>query len=328
MKVRIFILFIINGFILAGCGNSPQKQQEKTVVQQINPLEKKFKGIIALDSIYHNDEKRITFKQRNDSLRYFIYTDVVKKRILHSTSQKYFDKLSSLITYSISDPVIFFEVKYEDSAYKYLVYNGYMERRAGTPTLELNYKPKDNMFTCSLMENGRVVQSDGEIHYNTEGWSIDTHDVKNEFGEVVETECVAGYTIDGIEYSYSKYKFALVLRWNYLTLWTNEFGSLSDVESIQIKDHDSGKIYNIRYDERHHHQNGGAMNDDIGVFIVKENMGDFIRLVSGLTNFSILIKSNYDDSVLISKPENFNNIADAYQQIIVNTQKLRENENK
>ena len=310
MKTALSIIILLS-FLLISCSNNRAKEEADRI-----RIQDSIDAIQVMKGSSIEKECKIAYENKK-TLYDLIRIDKVKERIIKEYSQKFYDKVVHYV--QVVSPITYEQGKYYGEGWEAHLFGN---------IAKLSYSPTNDELTISLSIDGRIVQSDGEIHYNTEGWSIDTHDVKNEFGEVVETECVAGYTIDGIEYSYSKYKFALVLRWNYLTLWTNEFGSLSDVESIQIKDHDSGKIYNIRYDERHHHQNGGAMNDDIGVFIVKENMGDFIRLVSGLTNFSILIKSNYDDSVLISKPENFNNIADAYQQIIVNTQKLRENVNK
>lgn len=301
MRIKVLLISIIISCAITGCKNSSQKQQSEMTVQPINSLENVFKEAYA----------------NKETLYSLIRKDIIKERIIREYSSNFYEKA---FNYS----VFCYEIVYKDKKY---IANGTLTR-IGDENVELIYDPTSDLLTVQIVEQDRMVQSDGEIHYNTEGWVIDTHDVKNEFGEVVETECVALYKIDGIEYSYSKHKFVLVLRWNYLTLWTNEFGSLSDVESIQIKDHDSGEVYNIVYDERHHHQNGGAMNDDIGVFIARENMGNFIRLVSKLTNFSILIKSNYDDSVLISRPQNFNNIADVYQQIIANTEKMRNNENK
>lgn len=333
IKLLTITLVFLFSYVLVGCGNSSSKQQTAQGIQQEFPLEEIFNKFYA-EAV--EDYKRTAKDDAKPLGRYGLDTDavhkmlqdsIVKNKLIYLKSQAYYDMILDRFFYDMNTTVAYIR---NNKGYNYsiLLYTCYGDVRMDMPSLKLTYYPEMDILDIVFKIDGRIVQSDGEIHYNTEGWRINTHDVKNEFGEVIETECVASYTIDGVEYSYSKYKFALVLRWNYLTLWTNEFGDLSDVESIQIKDHDSGKIYNIRYDERHHHQNGGAMNDDIGVFIGKENMGDFIRLVSGLTNFSILIKSNYDDSVLISKPENFNNIADVYQQIIVNTQKLIENENK
>lgn len=321
MKVRLSILFIISGFIFAGCGNSPQKQQKKVVVQQINPLEKVFKEIIALDSIYHNDKKRITWEQFNDSLRYFIYADVVKKRILHSTSQRYFDKLSSFITYSINDPVIFFEAKYEDGAYKYLVYNGNMERRTDTPTLELSYKPEDNMFTCSLMENGRVVQSDGEIHYNTEGWKLKYR--TDEFDEDITSQPMVYYSLMA-DYDLIPYAHIWILvGWTgRLLLVTNDFGYDSfDISKILIKDNDSGRIYNIAFNDNYFAKGDGALYNDIGVGMWGENRDNFINIVTELKDYSISFINENGENRVIKNPKNLCNICDAIEKFLMNNEK-------
>lgn len=313
MKLLIITFVSLLSYTLVGCGNSPKKQQTEIT----NPLEIAFKKVWMFDSICRNCKDDITWDQMKDSTRYFIYTDIVKERILNLTSQRYFDKLAALITRSIDDPVIIFNVDYEDNIYKYRVYEHNTARRMGTPTIELNYDPQYDCLTSTLMENGKIVQANGEIHYNTEGWDIELTQTENEFGEVDKTYYVAQYVISSEE-AWDHDKFVTLVFKNAIFLWTNELGDLSDINAILVKDHDSGKVYNIQYDERYH--NSSRRNDhDIGVVISNENMFNFLDLISGLTNFSILIKSNYDISVLISRPENFNNIKDVYNQIIANT---------
>lgn len=321
MKLLTITFVSLLSYTLVGCGNSPQKQQTEIT----NPLEIAFKKVRMFDSICRNCKDDITWSQMKDSIRYFIYTDIVKARILNLTSQKYFDKLAALITCSIDDPVIIFNVDYEDSIYKYRVYKCNIDRRMGCPTIELNYDPQYDCLTSTLMENGRIVQPDGEIHYNTEGWDIELIQTKNEFGEVDKTFYSAQYVINSEE-TWDLDKFVTLVMENAIILWTNELGDLSDINTILIKDHDSGKVYNIQYDERYH--NSSRRNDDdIGVVLSDENMFNFMDLISGLTNFSILIKSNYDVSVLIPRPENFNNIKDVYNQIITNTIEMRNDGN-
>lgn len=301
MKARLFILFIINGFILAGCGNSSQKQQGKVVVQQINPLEK------TLKEAYTNKE----------TLYDLIRKDIIKERIIKEYSQNFYDKVFHYV--QVVSPIT-----YEQGVY----YGDGWEAHLSCNIAKFTYSPNDDELIINLSLDGRVVQSDGEIHYNTEGWKIELAQNKNEFGEIVNTYYGAEYVIEnGEDMPWDRDKFVTVVFAHAIILWTNNFGDLSDVNAILIKDHDSGEIYNIQYNERYH-DDSSRRDHDIGVVLTGSNMMNFMDLTSRLTNFSILIKSNYDDSVLISNPENFNNIADVYQQIIVNTQKLRENENK
>lgn len=322
MKIITFILLL---FLLAGCNNSKRNSvEQKQIVENVNPLEEAFKEIKILkdscDKILLTDTK--VWSVLNDQVYNFIQKDVVKNRIIQEKSRTYFDKLALLCSERITMKV---EVKYENSIYKYLIHTheGIIPISA-----ELTYDSQYDKLTVNWIDNGRIVQSDGEIHYNTEGWKIELVQKKNEFGEIVNTHYGAEYVIrNGEDKPWDRDKFVTVVFTNAIILWTNDLGNLSDINAILIKDHDSGEIYNIQYDERYH-DDSSRDDHDIRVVLTGSNMMNFMNLTSRLTNFSILIKSNYDDSVLISKPENFNNIADVYQQIIVNNQKLRENENK
>lgn len=53
-----------------------------------------------------------------------------------------------------------------------------------------------------------------------------------------------------------------------------------------------------------------------------ENMRKFIDTISSLENYTISIRSDYGDNVIINNPENFNNIKDVYMKLLENQKEL------
>lgn len=295
-KIKLLTITLVSLFscVLAGCGNSSTKQETETT-QQENFLVTVFKETLA----------------KKESFFELIRKDAVKERIINEYSQNFYDKLCQQV--HVSSPISYTDGKYE----------GYgTGGRYGNGEANLSYTPANDILTINFTIGGETIQRDGEVHYNTEGWDIDVYEEKNDFNEVVNREPVSAYLIAGKEYTYSKYKFALVMRLNYITLWTNE-NDMSEIKDIRVKDHDSGRIYNIAFDQEHYVKNGGAMNSDVGVVMFGKNAGDFINLISSLNNYTISIRSKYyDNAVILTNPENFNNIKDVFMQLLRNQESM------
>lgn len=290
-KIKLLTITFVSFFscILIGCGNSSTKQESETTTQQENLLVTVFKETLA----------------KKESFFELIRKDVVKERIINDYSQNFYDKLCQQI--QVSSPISYTDGKYEG--------NG-TGGRYGSGEAYLSYTPANDIFTINFTIGGETIQRDGEVYYNTEGWDVNVYEEKNDFNEVVNREPISRYFIKGKEYTYSKYKLVLVMRLNYITLWTNEDNMMTGVKDIRVKDHDSGTIYNIAFDQPFFHKNGGAMNADIGVVIFDKNEADFINLISSLNNYTISIRSESGELLTLTNPENFNNIRDVYLKLV------------
>lgn len=313
LKIIVFAYFLSS--VLAGCGNSPNKQQAESVY----PLKEIFNKIY-IDAV---EDYKKTAKDNAESLeRYGLNTDVVykmlqdsivKNRLINFKSQAYYEMILSRFFYDMNTTFAYIQ---NDGKYFILLYEDYGHVRVNMPGTVLTYNPETDELNIETTIDGRVVQPDGKVHYNTEGWDVDIWEEKNDFNEVVNREPISAYLIAGKEYTYSKNKFALVMRLNYITLWTNEDNMVTGVKDIRVKDHDSGTIYNIAFDQPFFHKNGGAMNADIGVAIFDKNEADFINLISGLNNYTISIRSESGELLTLTNPENFNNIRDVYLKLV------------
>ena len=290
MNLLTIVFAYLLGSVLVGCGNSSNKQQTETAIQHENSLLKIFKETF--------DKKESFFD--------LIRKDVVKERIINDYSQNFYDKLCQQI--QVSSPISYTDDKYE----------GYgTGGRYGNGNANLSYIPSNDILTINFTIGGKTIQRDGEVYYNTEGWNLGIDEYKNDFDEIVKREPVALYQIDG-ESSYSQDKFVIALRLYAITLWTDELGELYEIKDIRIKDNESGKIYNVSFDEPYRHEQR-VMNDNIGVFMYEKNAAEFINLVSSLNNYTISIKGVYEDyeeNIVIKNPENLNNMKDVFMKLL------------
>lgn len=303
MKILTFITLL--SFMLVGCKINQAKEQAQAtpdsstkIVESRTPLDE------ACEAAY----------KKKETLYELIRIPVVKECIIKEYSSKFYEKLINNV--HVTSPIEYTNGVYEVSGIS-----------KGDGSAYFTYCPAENQLNIELTINGYTIQPDGNMQFNTEGWRFETLQNKNEFGEVLNLFVGAEFVIKNEGDSYSGNKLVVTVYPYAIILWTNDFGGLCEVESIQIKDHDSGKIYNISYDECYHHRPGGLRNDDIGVIMTKSNIANFINLVSRLTNYSILLKSDYNTSVLIQKPRNLANIMEVYRKVIIETEELRANEN-
>lgn len=302
MKIVTFITLLT--FMLVGCKNNQAKEQAKATQDS---------STIINESRTPLDEACEAAYNKKETLYELIRIPVVKEYIIKEYSSKFYNKLIN--TVHVTSPIKYTNGVYEVSGIS-----------KGDGSAYFTYCPTKNQLNIDLTINGYTIQPDGNMQFNTEGWRFETLQNKNEFGEVLNLFVGAEFVIKNEGDSYSGNKLVVTVYPDAIILWTNDFGGLCEVESIQIKDHDSGKIYNISYDESYHHRPGGLRNDDIGVIMTKSNGANFINIVSGLTNYSILLKSDYNTSVLIQKPQNLANIIDVYERIITETKELSANE--
>lgn len=290
MKLLTITLVSLFSCVLAGCGNSSPKQQAIQDTQKEYPLAQIFKEAHA----------------KGETLYDLLRNEVVKERIIKEYSLNYYDKMLQYVQ-------IVAPVEYKDNVYTCF---GGEQHNVPETRADVTYNPTNDCLEIKLIKERRTVQSNGEVYYNTEGWDVNVYEEKNDFNEVVNREPISRYLIRGKEYTYSANKFVLVMRLNYITLWTNEDNMMTGVKDIRVKDHDSGTIYNIAFDQPFFHKNGGAMNADIGVFIFDKNEADFINLISGLNNYTISIRNESGELLILTNPENFNNIRDVYLKLV------------
>lgn len=293
----LFIVLIVCCFTIS-CGNSSKKQQTEVTTQQVNPFEMVFKEAC----------------EKKETLYDLIRKDIIKERIIREYSANFYNK-------ALEYTVFAYEIIYKDG--KYTAF-GSLTRLAGT-SVDLIYDPTSDLLTVKIMEEDRLVQSDGEVHYNTEGWHMGIDEYKNDFGEIEKREAASGYMIltkDGEGYTELNQKdFMVVMRTYCITLWTDKFGGLEKVKDIRIKDHDSGIIYNISFDRPFQNEEKRWFTS-IGVYMFGENMRKFIDTISSLENYTISIRSDYGNNVIINNPENFNNIKDVYMKLLENQKEL------
>lgn len=290
MKLHpLFIALIVSCFTIS-CGNSSKNQQSEATTQQINPLEKVFKE--AYD--------------KKETLYDLVRKDIIKERIISEYSTNFYNKALEYVVFA-------YEIVYKDG--KYAAYGSLT--RLDETSVDLTYEPISDLLTVRIKEEDMPVQSNGEVHYNTEGWHISYEDYKNDFGEIVRREPVAGYRIENEEDELlAPDKIFFVVRPQYLTLWTNLWGSNDSVKDIRIKDNITDKIYMIDFEDHYHLKNEGLYRDNIGVFIFGDEYKKFIQLISSLDDYVISIRSVYGQNLILRNPENLNNILDAYKKIL------------
>lgn len=178
------------------------------------------------------------------------------------------------------------EVKYEDNIYKYLICtNEYIEPISA----ELTYNSQYDQLTINWVENGRTIQSDGEVHYNTEGWEL--HYAQDDFGEDIKTEPVATYALittfsgaPGIELGVyiAKASYLCMILFTEELDW-KDMSADSEISKILIKDHNSDKVYNITFDD-YYYKSGVSFYDYIGVILYGEKLWNFVDIIAPLKN--------------------------------------------
>lgn len=287
------------GCFTISCGNSSKNQQAEATTQQVNPFEKVFKEAY----------------KKKETLYELLKNDIVKERIIKEYSQKYYDKMVQYVQ-------VVAPIEYKNNVYT--CFGGEQHNVIDTRA-DVTYNPLTDLLEINLIKERRIIQHDGEVYYNTEGWYLGIDEYKNDFGEIEKKEAVSGYMIltkDGEGYTELNQKdFMVVMRTYCITLWTDKFGGLDNVKDIRIKDHDSGKIYNISFDEPYKNDKERWFYS-IGVYMLGENMRNFINIISSLDNYTISIRSDYGNNVIINNPENFNNIKDVYMKLIENQKEL------
>ena len=291
-KILITISLII-GSLAMSCINSNQKQQSKTNVIQENPVEQVFKEISS----------------SNKTLEELLKNDIIKERIIRDYSNNFYDKLLNYMQILGSSIVTYEQGMYKCNAIGMGIYYNH--------TINCSYSPSYDELNIEFKIDGRKVQSNGELYYNTEGWNFGMDEYKNDFDEIVKREPVAMYKINGAENSFSQNKFAVAIRTYAITLWTNELGSLYEIKSIRIKDNKTGTIYNIDYNEHYRYENR-IMNDNIGVYMYGDNAVKFMSIVNRLDDYTISIKGyykDYEENIIIKNPKNLSNIIENYRQL-------------
>lgn len=292
MKLHyLFIALIVCCFTIS-CGNSSKKQQTEVTTQQVNPFEKVFKEAY----------------EKKETLYELIRKDIVKERIIEEYSTNFYNK-------ALDYTVFAYEIVYKDG--KYTAF-GSLTRLDGT-SVDLIYEPTSDLLTVKIMEDGRNVQSDGEIHYNTEGWEI--HYPKDEFNEDIKSEPFLFYSLMGdTEVRALKLCITIVPKVNGMSFYTNEFYSSGyDIKQILVKDNNSGKVYSLNYDKLINND-AGIWFRDIGVVMYGTNFNDFVNLISSLSDYTISIGNENDENVVIKNPENLCNIRDAIEKYLINNE--------
>ena len=292
MKLHyLFIVLIVCCFTIS-CGNSSKKQQTEVTTQQLNPFEKVFKEAY----------------EKKETLYELIRKDIVKERIIEEYSTNFYNK-------ALDYTVFAYEIVYKDGQYTAF---GSLTRLDGT-SVDLIYEPTSDLLTVKIMEDGRNVQSDGEIHYNTEGWEI--HYPKDEFNEDIKSEPFLFYSLMGdTEVRALKLCITIVPKVNGMSFYTNEFYSSGyDIKQILVKDNNSGKVYSLNYDKLINND-AGIWFRDIGVVMYGTNFNDFVNLISSLSDYTISIGNENDENVVIKNPENLCNIRDAIEKYLINNE--------
>lgn len=292
MKLHyLFIVLIVCCFTIS-CGNSSKKQQTEVTTQQLNPFEKVFKEAY----------------EKKETLYELIRKDIVKERIIEEYSTNFYNK-------ALDYTVFAYEIVYKDG--KYTAF-GSLTRLDGT-SVDLIYEPTSDLLTVKIMEDGRNVQSDGKVHYNTEGWEI--HYPKDEFNEDIKSEPFLFYSLMGdTEVRALKLCITIVPKVNGMSFYTNEFYSSGyDIKQILVKDNNSGKVYSLNYDKLINND-AGIWFRDIGVVMYGTNFNDFVNLISSLSDYTISICNENNENVVIKNPENLCNIRDAVEKYLINNE--------
>lgn len=292
MKLHYLFLVLSVCCFTISCGNSSKKQQTEVTTQQVNPFEMVFKEAC----------------EKKETLYDLIRKDIIKERIIREYSANFYNK-------ALEYTVFAYEIIYKDG--KYTAF-GSLTRLAGT-SVDLIYDPTSDLLTVKIMEDGRNVQSDGEIHYNTEGWEI--HYPKDEFNEDIKSEPFLFYSLMGdTEVRALKLCITIVPKVNGMSFYTNEFYSSGyDIKQILVKDNNSGKVYSLNYDKLINND-AGIWFRDIGVVMYGTNFNDFVNLISSLSDYTISIGNENDENVVIKNPENLCNIRDAIEKYLINNE--------
>ena len=292
MKLHSLFIALMIGCFTTSCGNSSKNQQTEATIQQVNPLEKVFKEAY----------------EKKETLYDLIRKDIIKERIIREYSTNFYNK-------ALEYAVFTYDVVYKDGKY---MANGSLTRLAGT-SVDLTYDPTSDLLTVKIMEDDRLVQSDGEIHYNTEGWEI--HYPKDEFNEDIKSEPFLFYSLKGdSEVKSLKLCITIVPKVNGMSFYTNEFYSSGyDIKQILVKDNNSGKVYSLNYDKLINND-AGIWFRDIGVVMYGTNFNDFVNLISSLSDYTISIGNENDENVVIKNPENLCNIRDAIEKYLINNE--------
>lgn len=292
MKLHYLFLVLSVCCFTISCGNSSKKQQAEVTTQQVNPFEMVFKEAC----------------EKKETLYDLIRKDIIKERIIREYSANFYNK-------ALEYTVFAYEIIYKDG--KYTAF-GSLTRLDGT-SVDLIYEPTSDLLTVKIMEDGRNVQSDGEIHYNTEGWEI--HYPKDEFNEDIKSEPFLFYSLMGdTEVRALKLCITIVPKVNGMSFYTNEFYSSGyDIKQILVKDNNSGKVYSLNYDKLINND-AGIWFRDIGVVMYGTNFNDFVNLISSLSDYTISIGNENDENVVIKNPENLCNIRDAIEKYLINNE--------
>ncbi len=311
----VFICFFSCGLI--GCGNSSNKQQAESAY----PLKEIFNKIYA-EAV--EDYKRTAKDDARPLERYGLDIDtvhkmlqdsIVKNQLIYSKSQAYYDMILNRFFYDMNSTFAYIQ---NDGKYFILLYEDYGHVRVNMPGSVLTYNPDTDKLDIETTIDGRVVQSDGEIYYNTEGWELKYN--KDEFDEDIKSQPMAYYSLMA-DYDLVPYADIWIgAFWNgVILLCTNDFGYSSiSIDKILIKDNDSGKIYNLAFNDKYHQAGGGAMYDDIGVVMWGENATQFMNIVTSLTDYSISFINESGENRVVKNPKNLCNIEDAIKKFIVN----------
>lgn len=309
MKTIISITLLF--FLLASCNSNRSKEQAEA--DRI----RKQDSIAAIQEIRGpsiEKECKLAYESKK-TLHDLIRMDKVKERIMKQYSPLFYDK-------AVYYTQVVTPITYDNGIYKC---SGW-EAHASGNNIELAYSSTDDELTVNIALENKKVQSNGEIYYNTEGWEFGIDNYENDFGEIEKKEAVAMYEIltpkgEGFT-EFHQRNFAVVVRPNCITFWTDKFGGLSKVKDVRIKDHNSGNIYDLSFNEPFKNDSHGNWFTSIGGFMFGENMNYFINVVSSLQSYTISIRSNYDDNVIISNPKNLSKIKDVHMKILQNQKKL------
>lgn len=293
MKLHyLFVALIVCCFTIS-CGNSSKKQQTEVTTQQVNPFEKVFKDAY----------------EKKETLYELLRKDIVKERIIEEYSQKYYDKMVQYVQ-------IVAPIEYNNNVYTCF---GGEQHNVPDTRADVTYDPLTDQLEIRLIKERRVIQHNGEIHYNTEGWEI--HYPKDEFNEDIKSEPFLFYSLKGdSEVKSLKLCITIVPKVNGMSFYTNEFYSSGyDIKQILVKDNNSGKVYSLNYDKLINND-AGIWFRDIGVVMYGTNFNDFVNLISSLSDYTISIGNENDENVVIKNPENLCNIRDAIEKYLINNE--------
>lgn len=291
IKLLTITLVFLLSYVLVGCGNSSKNQQTEATAQQINPLEKVFKE---------------TYEEKG-SLFELIRKDAVKERIINDYSQNFYDKMCEQI--QVASPISYTNGEYEGHG---------TGGRYASGKANLSYSPSDDILSINFTIGGEVIQHDGEVYYNTEGWELKY--LKDEFNEDIKSQPMAYYYLAGDRDLIPFADIWTLAAWNGVIIFcTNKFGNSSvEIGKILIKDNDSGKIYNVAFNDKYYSDGEGALYNDIGVTLWGENATQFMNLITSLSDYSISFINENGDNRVVKNPQNLCNIKNAIKKFIVN----------